>query len=392
MTIKHSPLRMEIDAAAIVHNCGVLKSACARSCRMCVAIKCNAYGHGVDWVLPALKSVGVDMLAVATVCEAARVRELNWQGPILLLGSELSGCQGGQRGEVAQWLVENEVRVTPMYCQDIDALAEAAYRVNKKASIHLKLDTGMGRMGLKEKDIWGLISRVRKYEQVHIEGLYTHLASADLADKSFSYQQLQAFDCFLNGLLDRGLKISIVHAANSAATIDLPESHYDMIRPGISIYGYAAGPEMHNKPDLKPAMKLVSHLTAVKQISEGDCVGYGCTWRAPEDTFIGLVPIGYGDGYSRHLSNIGKMSIAQMIVTVVGRISMDITAVDLTPLIKKGIRIAPGQEITIIDNDSQALNSIESLAYRLNTIPYEIITQFGGRVTRSMAQTSLKLD
>jgi alanine racemase len=155
-----------------------------------------------------------------------------------------------------------------------------------------------------------------------------------------------------------------------------------MLRAGIAVYGYQPGTQMHNKPDLKPVMKLVSYLYAVKQIRKGGYAGYGNTWQAEKDTTVGLVPVGYGDGYDRRFSNIGKMKIVDTLVPVIGRVSMDQTILDLTPLMRKNIDVYPGMEVTVIDNDPKAPNSIESIAEQLQTIPYEIITKLGSRIKR----------
>ena len=372
----------QIDLSAVVHNCNILRQFTSDKCKMCVAVKCNAYGHGIDVVLPALKKANVDMLAVAAIPEAMQLRELGWDRPILLLGSEFSIYAGRQKNEIAEWLIANQVRITAMYKEDIEALDAAAKKLGQKAFVHLMLDSGMGRMGLDEQNVLQLIDAISGLNSIEIEGLYTHLSTADAPDKTFSKYQLKRFDDFLTEIKSRGLNIPLIHAANTPAAIDLKQSHYDMLRTGIALYGYQPGRQMHNKPDLKPVMKLVSYLYAVKQIKKGGYAGYGNTWQAPEDTTVGLVPVGYGDGYDRRLSNKGKMKIAGILVPVVGRVSMDQTILDLTPLLKEQIEVSPGMEVTVIDNDPKAPNSIESIADQLQTIPYEIITKLGSRIKR----------
>jgi alanine racemase len=349
---------------------------------MCVAVKCNAYGHGIDVVLPALKMANVDMLAVAAIPEAMQLRELGWDRPILLLGSQLSIYTGKTKNEIAEWLVENQVRVTAMYKEDIETLDAAAKKLGQKAVVHLMLDSGMGRMGIDEQKVLQLIDAVSGLNSIEIEGLYTHLSTADASDKTFSKYQLKRFDDFLNKIKNSGLNIPLIHAANTPAAIDLKQSHYDMLRTGIAVYGYQPGKQMHNKPDLKPVMKLVSYIYAVKQIKKGGYAGYGNTWQATEDTTVGLVPVGYGDGYDRRLSNKGKMKIAGIFVPVIGRVSMDQTILDLTQLLKEQIDVCSGMDVTVIDNDPKAPNSIESIAEQLHTIPYEIITKLGSRIKR----------
>lgn len=353
-----------------------------KKCRLCAVVKCNAYGHGVDIVLPALNEAGVDMLAVAAIKEAEQLKSMDCKFPILLMGSEFSVYKDKVKKDIANWLVANEIRITPMNISDVEALAFAAQHLEKKAVFHLLLDTGMSRMGLDEQNLLALITKIRSNEHIEIEGLYTHFAAADENDKSFSNYQLQRFKSFVKYLKDDGLNIPILHAANSAAAIDLPESHFGMIRTGISLYGYYPSGRIHNKPQLKPAMKVTSFLTAVKKIAAGSFIGYGCTYKATVDMVVGIVPIGYGDGYDRRLSNTGQMRVSGGLVPVVGRVSMDQTIVDLTGPTNSGLKVSAGAEVTVIDNVRQEPNSVESLAKLLDTIPYEIVTRLGPRIQR----------
>jgi alanine racemase len=381
MSIVNS-LIAEVDASAIIHNCKVFRSFIPSGCRLCAAVKCNAFGHSVEAVLPALKNAKVEMLCVANIQEAKKLRDLGWELPVLLLGSELSIYQGSDKKELAHWLVKNGIRPTITRIADLKYLIKAADACGKTAIVHLMLDSGMNRMGVNEKYLNELINYVGKHNGIHIEGLYTHLATADEDDKSYAELQLAKFNKLIKKLKSNGHKIPIIHAANSAAIIDLPQSHFDMVRPGISLYGYQPGKTMHNNPNLKPAMRVLSFITLVKNVSKGSYIGYGCTYRAAQDMTIGIVPIGYGDGYSRHLSNNGEMTINGYSVPVIGRISMDQTIVDLSSLIRQNIDIKPGHKIIVIDNTSHASNSVESLADKLGTIPNEILTTLGNRILR----------
>lgn len=379
--MKQHFLFAEIESAAIEHNCRVLRSFAPPGCQMCAAVKANAYGHGIDVVLPALERAGVDMLGVATIREAMELRALGWSLPILLFGAELNNYAGSQKQEPARWLVDNGIRVTATSREDIDELAAAARHVGKPAVLHLKLDSGMSRMGVHEQQLIDLIEAVRANGTLEVEGLYTHFATAD-DDKVFARQQLRRFLTFVDRVRVGGLRIPVIHAANSAATIDLPESHLDMIRPGISVYGYHTSPSMTHKPDLRPAMRVITSLRLIKPIPAGSYVGYGCTFQAPRDLLVGLVPIGYADGYSRRLSNTGRMIVAGRAVPVIGRVSMDQTVVDLTAVKDEGLTVSVGQEVIVIDNDRNSPNSVESLACELGTIPYEIVTLLGRRIIR----------
>ncbi len=367
-----------IDRQAIIHNIGILKAARPRHA-FCAAIKCNAYGHGTAAVLPAMQQAGVDMLAVANTAEAEELRMLGWSGPILMFGSELSIYPPQEKKNVAFWLVKNEIRVTPMRCCDIQSLVEAAEICGKKVKLHLNLDTGMHRMGLDEQGIYQIINEFHNCRQIEFEGLYTHLAAADEKDKSFALEQIARFKKFANAIKANGINVRLRHLSNSAATIDIAEDNCNMTRCGISVYGYQPGVDMHNRPELRPAMKLVSYLQTKKPVRTGCIIGYGTGCVAKHDMITGIVPIGYGDGYDRRLSNRGMMKIANTYVPVVGRVSMDQTIVDLTHIAGQ---VEIGDEVTVIDNDPSSKNSVESIAAMLGTIPYEITTGIGSRVLR----------
>ncbi len=376
-------LYAEIDAAAVTHNCAVLRSFAPPDCRLCVAVKANAYGHGMALLLPAFRAAGVDMFGVATVREAEELRRLGCDEPILLFGPVLNARTGPDRLELAQWLVENDIRVTATSAADIAALGDAAKSMGRRAWVHLKLDTGMSRMGLHQGPMAEVIDAAVDHPAVVFEGLYTHFATAD-DDKAFAGRQLRRLQLLVDRLVERGIRPPIVHAANSAATIDLPGSHLDMIRPGISVYGYHASPAMTNRPDFRPALRVIGSLTLIKEIPAGSYVGYGCTFQAHHDMLVGLVPVGYADGYDRRLSNFGRMIIAGRSAPVVGRVSMDQTVIDLSAFRSAGHPIAPGDEVIIIDNDRNSPNSVEAIARQLDTIPYEITTLLGPRVIRRL--------
>lgn len=372
----------EIDLGALAHNCRVVRSLARPACRLCVPVKANAYGHGVEVVLPGLRAAKVDMLAVVSVREAAELRGLGWERPVLLMGTELGAYEGGGKDEIAGWLVEHGISVTASSAGDLDALARAAERVGKPAAVHLMLDSGMSREGLHEPEVLELVGLARENPAIWIEGLYTHFATADDGDKSFANAQLQRFAAFVAALAERGIRVPIVHAANSPASIDLPESHFNMIRPGVSVYGCHSSPQMRCKPDLRQVLRLVSRLTLVKRIGEGCHVGYGCTFTAPRDMLIGLAPIGYADGYPRSLSNCGRMLVGDRPAPVIGRVSMDQTILDLSDLEREGVRPAVGQEVVIIDNRPGSPNTIEAICEQVGTIPQAVMTGLGRRVRR----------
>jgi alanine racemase len=380
-----SHLIAEIDLAAIRENIGVLRSFLPLGCRFCVAVKANAYGHGLDVVLPVLERANVDMIAVATVTEARQARESGWQPPILLMGTELSIYQGALKRDVAEWLVRSDIRITLLSRDDLQVIAEAARATRMPARVHLKLDTGLSRMGVDEASLVELTESIQQLPNVVIDGLYSHFASADEPGCTFATQQLERFCQFAECLRHRLPQMPIVHAANSAAVVNMAGAHLDMVRPGIGVYGYQTSRSEQTRIDLKPAMRIVSSIMLVKQVPEGSDVGYGRSFRTTRESILGVVPIGYADGLDRRLSNKGFVTVCGELAPIVGKISMDQTIVDLTDIIAKH-KVQAGSQAIIIDNNPKAPNSVETMARQLDTIPYEIVTSISPRVTRLAKQ------
>lgn len=382
-----SHLIAEIDLAAIRWNIDVLRSFIPPECRFCVAVKANAYGHGLDVVLPMLAGAKVDMIAVATVTEARQARELGWSLPILLMGTELSIYHGSLKRDIAEWLVRNGVRITLLSSDDLQVVSDAARAVQIPAMIHLKLDSGLSRMGVDETSLLNLIDSVEQDHSIDqkncvvIDGIYTHFASADDRGCAFALEQLQRFTQFADLLRTRLTKMPTVHAANSAAIVNMNGSHLDMVRPGIGVYGYQITPTDQPRIDLKASMRVVSSIMLMKRVSEGSDVGYGRSFQTTRESVLGVIPIGYADGLDRRLSNKGFVTVCGELAPIVGKISMDQTIVDLTDIAARH-NIQAGSQAVIIDNNPKATNSVESMARQLDTIPYEIVTSISPRVTR----------
>lgn len=392
MNSRHSAVIARIDLSAIKHNCAVIQGILSPGCGLGAVVKCNAYGHGVEVVLPALVSAGIQMLCVATINEAEQLRQLGWKERVLLLMPELGVYVGEQKKDIARWLIENEIGVTCVSKDDVHVLQSAAEALNKRAAIHLMLDSGMSRMGVYEDDLISVIDEARQLKGITIEGLYTHFADSGAEDGKFAGIQLARFNAFVGRLKGAGINIPVIHAANSGAVLRLPQSHFNMVRAGLALYGYYPDAGMENMPALKPSMEVVSFLTLVKKISAGSYVGYGCTYKAERDMCIGLVPVGYGDGYDRRLSNAGRMMIGGHVVPVIGRVSMDQTIIDLGPAISAGVEVRQGTEVVVISKDCNAVNSVESIAAQLGTIPYEIVTGLGDRILRQNRVSRLVME
>ncbi len=380
----HRDVVAQVNVDALLHNVAVLQKQCQPGVRICAALKANAYGHGVRVVAPVLAAASpVSMAAVATLGEAIELRELGWAKPILLFGPIFSDGGLAGRKDRLRAVLDYDLTVTAVDFYGVRDLAHEAQLQNKIVRCHIKIDSGMGRMGISPPSAVQLAERLHSLPNLKVEGIYTHFATAGETDKSYCLEQLRIFKETVAALQAAGVRPWLVHAAATGALLDIPESHFDMVRPGIGLYGLFPSEQIRNKPDLRPVLKVVSRLVLVKQIKAGQTVGYGQTWHAPRDSVVGIVPIGYHDGYVRSLSNRAVMTIHNAHAPVVGRISMDQTILDLTDV--PGAIV--GDPVTVIDDDHAAPNSVVNLARIMQTIPYEVIALLGNRVAR-VAYTS----
>ncbi|MHC4294916.1 MAG: alanine racemase [Planctomycetota bacterium] len=370
-----SYLTAEISASAVRANLELLRGLLAPGTALCAVVKADCYGLGLEGLLGVICEQA-DSLAVVTPQEAIALRRLGYEREILMLFSPCGFADGKELDEALGELIASRVTLTLMNSAEVAGVAAAAGKVGTDAEVHVMIDTGMGRGGVPEKQAPELIETVRATDGLKLTGLCTHFATADESDKDFARRQLSSFLAVTDATGGRtGLTL---HAANSAALIDLPETHLDMVRPGIAVYGYQPSDQMHTKLPLKPALRLWSRLMQVKDAPAGSRCGYGLAHTFEKDSRIGLVPVGYADGYFRSLSNAATMRIDGIDVPVRGRVSMDQTIIDLTEVPE--VRV--GDVVEIITPDPAAPNSVENLARLAGTIPYEIITTLGTRVKR----------
>lgn len=374
-----SDVYAQILTDALVHNFRALRARLASGVRLCAPLKADAYGHGVSIVAPILYREGADYAAVATVPEALELRGTGWDRPILLLGNVLAVADERERTERLEAMVRHRLTVTVVDHSTIDLLA--AVRTPEPLNIHLKVDTGMGRMGVMPEDAIALVKRIRACPLLRITGIYSHFATADFENLSMVHHQCAVFREVLTALGDYLPRGIIRHLANSAGTIALSDVQFDMVRPGLALYGYAPSDHLARQIDLRPSLRLMSHLSAVKQLPAGHCVGYGQTFTTARPTRLGIVPIGYFDGFIRALSNNAWVSIGGVEAPVIGRISMDQMAVDLTDLPPQPV----GAPVTLIHPDPAKPNSVAAIARRLGTIPYEVTCLLGKRIDRVAA-------
>jgi alanine racemase len=374
----------EIDLNAISHNARELRRITSPGSRFMAVVKANGYGHGAVEVARAALKNGADCLGVARMEEGLHLRTAGIDAPILILGYTPP--------EHSQTIVTHRLTQAVYSFESAESLSEAAARLQTRASVHIKVDTGMGRLGLLPdsprismlgKHLPGnahrVIESISRLPHVEIEGIFTHFASADSQDKTYTLQQLERFLEFLDKLKIHGLEFPLRHAANSAALIDLPETHLDMVRPGISLYGFYPSDEVgKDRISLVPAMSLKTRVIHVKMVPSGFHISYGLTYQTENPTVIATVSAGYADGLNRLLSSRGQMLVRGSRAKIVGRICMDLTLLDIGHI--PDVQI--GDEVVIFGSQDQECIPVEEMAEALNTIHYEIVTSLASRVER----------
>jgi alanine racemase len=374
-----SYLTAEISASAVRWNLALLRGRLARGVKLCAVVKADCYGHGLRALLNVI-AAEADCLAVATPQEALLLRRLGYRRGILMF---FSACaQDGSPGvrEAMEELIARNVTLTVAAAEEVAAVEAAAVRAGRPAAVHVKVDSGMTRSGASPRQLSELIAALRRRKAVMLEGIYSHLATADEADKHAAHDQLTRFQASV-GAAGGGEGLTL-HLANSAATIDLPETHLDMVRPGIAVYGYQPSDEMTHRLPLRPAMRVTGRLMQIKHVTAGSRCGYGLVHTFQRDSRVGLVPVGYADGYLRGFSGQTTMRVAGRDVPVCGRVSMDQVIVDLSDVPAAAV----GDEVEIVSSDPAAPHSVENLARLAGTIPYEITCRLGRRVQRVLVK------
>lgn len=361
------PTWAEINLKAVRHNISSIKE--RTNAKIMAIVKANAYGHGVEEICRVCAEEGVAYFGVATLEEALGIREAGFSLPILVLGYLPE--------EYAEIAVNHDISITVFNETLPQALSRAAVKLGKKAIVHIKIDTGMGRLGfVPEPETIDKIARIAKLPGIELEGIYTHFAAADSTDKEFSFKQLEYFDYVVTQLEKQGINFKLKHSANSAAIIDIGKAHFDMVRAGIVLYGLYPSSEVTNL-DIIPAMRLISRVSFVKTVPAGTTIGYGRTYQCKEKTTIATVPIGYADGYSRLLSNKAWGIIKGQKVPLVGNVCMDQCMFDVSNV--EGVQ--EGDEIILFGTKEDGITA-DDLADIMGTINYEVICSISARVPR----------
>ncbi|MDW7672991.1 MAG: alanine racemase [Bacillota bacterium] len=365
------PVWAEIDLSAIADNMQAIKSWVTPKTEIMAVVKANAYGHGAVEVARTCMANGASRLAVAIVAEGIELRNNGFSAPILVMGYTPP--------EQCQLLLDYNLTQTVFSLEQAKIISKLAAAAKKTIQIHLKVDTGMGRLGFLEHQLEELVSAT-KLPGLQVEGVFTHFATADEADKSYTLAQLNLFNRQLTELDKIGLKPPIVHAANSAGIIQYPDSHFNLVRPGLMLYGmYPSNQVDQNNVSIRPAMSFKAKVAHVKKVAKDTSISYGCTYQAPKNSVIATLPLGYADGYSRLLSNKGKVLINGHLARVVGRVCMDQIIVDVTQI--PDVKV--GAEVVLFGYSSEGhWLPIEEIAALAGTINYELVCKVSYRVPR----------
>lgn len=361
------PVWAEIDLGAIAHNLRQIKKLLAPVTKLCVVVKANAYGHGAVAVANTADEAGADFLAVAVLGEALELRNAGITTPILVLGPIPSAH--------ARLAVREDLSQTVYSYETARRCSQAARELDKKARLHIKVDTGMSRLGIAPSALADFLQFVAKLPGLEIEGIYSHLAAAD-ADNDFTVKQIQTFTGAVE--LSRpffAARPPLLHLCNSAGTLAYPGAHFDMVRAGLAVYGLWPASGLAGTIPLRPALKLKAAVSQVRQLPAGAPVGYGCGYKMPRDGSIATIPIGYADGWDRGLSNRGQVTIAGRAAPIAGRVCMDQSMVDVTGLPP----VSAGDEALLLGGEDCP---VESIAAILGTINYEIVSRISPRVPR----------
>ena len=356
------PTWIEVNLDAIAQNVRNIKKLIGEKTELMAVVKGNAYGHDVLEVVPVVLNNGATRLAVARLEEGIFLRKAGITVPILILGLTLK--------QQAELLVSYSITPTVSEYEMIEELSKFAVKEERTAKVHLKVDTGMGRIGILPDHILDLVKKIKALKNIEIEGIFTHFSVADEKDKAYTEMQFKKFMDVLTVLENEGIRIPVKHVGNSAALLDLPHMCLDLVRPGISIYGLYPSREVQKTIKLIPAHTFKTRIAFLKELSAGQSISYGRTYTTnKERTVVASLPVGYADGYNRLLSNQGEVLIRGKRFPVIGRVCMDQTLIDVTNL----PQAETGEEVVLWGKQEQEEIMVEEIAEKVGTINYEIV-------------------
>jgi alanine racemase len=360
-----SLVELTIDLAALRHNYLQLRRRLSPGAKLLAVVKADAYGHGLVPAARTLAAAGAEYLGVASLEEGLALREAGLELPILLLmGVVPAESQAAVAADLDLVLYRRDVA---------QALEEAGRSLGKKARVHLKVDTGMGRLGLNPNEVLPFLEGIKNSSHLEVMGLISHLATADDADKTYTRKQLQEFLTLLSTARGQGWELPLSHIANSAALVEVPEAHFGMVRPGISLYGSPPAPGRPWEVDLKPVMSFTTQVLQLKCLPPGCSISYGRTYTTTDWSTIAVLPVGYCNGYPRLLSNRGEVLLKGRRAPIRGRVCMNLTMVDTSHI----PGVAEGERVTLIGADGGDRLSADDLAAWAETISYDIYCTLG---------------
>jgi alanine racemase len=370
---------IEIDNSALTHNIHQFRRLIGKKRRLLATVKANAYGHGIAEIAGLALQAGADWLGVHSLDEGVFLREKNVDCPILVLGYiSLDGLKEA---------IENDLRLTIYNLETLERLARLHPYPKEKVHLHMKVETGTYRQGVREEDVIAFVQKVNECPDLVLEGISSHFANIeDTTDHSYARYQLENFQRICLMLRNRGIEIPVKHIACTAAAILFPETYFDMVRVGIGLYGLWPSKEtylsclLQNREPirLKPVLSWKTRIAQIKKVPKGAFIGYGCTYRTTRETRIAVLPMGYYDGYSRAFSNVSYVLIKGQRAAVRGRVAMDFVMVDVSDI--PGIEVE--EEVILLGENESERISADQLASLAGTINYEILTRINPLIPR----------
>lgn len=367
------PTWIEVDLDALANNVQQIRRRLAPGCRLTAVVKANAYGHGAVMVAQTALAAGAEGCAVATLSEALELRQAGISAPVLVLGYTPSW----QMAEA----VRHDVTVTVFDLEAVQALSLAAVALGRRAQVHVKVNTGMNRLGLRPQAVGEFLTMLHDFEMVSVEGIFTHFATADM-DLEFARLQFSRFAALIDQLERAGLRPPVAHAANSAAALTLPETQLDMVRCGIALYGL--DPDIDGSPlppGFRPVLSWKAQVAQVGFLHPGDAVSYGREFVAHAPMTVAVIPVGYADGFPRRPYTWGSVLIHGEFAPILGRVCMDQCVVDVTE-IDAQTPVRQGDEVVLIGRQGDRELSAAEVGRRLGTINYDVVSRILGRVPR----------
>lgn len=360
----------EINLDHFSYNISSVRKLLSPETKVMAVVKANAYGHGIVPIAKKAEAVGVDYLGVVCLYEARQLRNAGITLPILLLNYT-------DEESIAD-AVTLDLRITVMDEAVLKAVSREAQKQHKTVNIHVKVDSGMHRLGLLPKEALAFITMIKAYPTVILEGIFTHFATSDEESLDFTNEQLAQFTQVIDTLKSEGISPPLIHAANSAAVLRVPSTHFTMVRLGKILYGTAPSEEFTLPFIPKPVLTLKTNIIQIRTIPKGDSVGYGRSFVATRETRVAALPIGYADGFRRGPQNFGEVLVCGKRAPIIGRVSMDQSSIDVTDIPQAKV----GDEVVIIGSQGNEAITVQEVATQIGTISYEVLASLSSRVTR----------